>query len=133
MILNVLELEFFLILRVCIVTRDNPKKITPRIKIFWKKMKLFHEFTFQVIVITSWVFSIIFNIPKFLVRTFDNQKNHCVQTWPKKWMIKAYSLAWLFLVVVSVGIMIVLYSKVVYTLWCKPNDGNPLNYQQRVS
>ena len=29
--------------------------------------------------------------------------------------------------------MIVLYSKVVYTLWYKPNDGNPLNYQQRVS
>ncbi|XP_027038299.1 pyroglutamylated RF-amide peptide receptor-like [Pocillopora damicornis] len=92
--------------------------------------KLTHR-KLKVIVITSWVFSIIFNIPKFLVRTFDNQKNHCVQTWPKKWMIKAYSLAWLFLVVVSVGIMIVLYSKVVYTLWCKPNDGNPLNYQQR--
>ena len=34
MILSVLEFEFFLILRVCMLTRDNPKKITPRIKIF---------------------------------------------------------------------------------------------------
>ena len=109
------------------------KANTPRIKLFSKKMKRFHEFIFQVIVLSSWVFSLIFNTPKFFVRTFDDQKNHCVQTWPKRWMIKAYCLAWLFLIVVSVGIMIVLYSKVVYTLWFTPNDGNPLNYQQRVS
>lgn len=86
---------------------------------------------FKVIVLSSWVFSLIFNSPKFFVRTFDDQKNHCVQSWPKRWMITASCLTWLFLIVVSVGIMIVLYSKVVYTLWYKPNDGNPLNYQQR--
>lgn len=86
---------------------------------------------FKVIVLSSWVFSLIFNSPKFFVRTFNNQKNHCVQSWPKRWMITASCLTWLFLIVVSVGIMIVLYSKVVYTLWYKPNDGNPLNYQQR--
>ena len=56
-----------------------------------------------------------------------------MQSWPEKWMITAYCLAWLFLVVVSVVIMIVLYSQVVYTLWFKPNDENPLNYQQQVS
>lgn len=86
---------------------------------------------FKVIVLSSWVFSLIFNSPKVFVRTFDDQKNHCVQSWPKRWMITASCLTWLFLIVVSVGIMIVLYSKVVYTLWYKPNDGNPLNYQQR--
>lgn len=92
--------------------------------------KLTHR-KLKVIVLSSWVFSIIFNTPKFLVRTFDDKKSHCVQTWPKKWMTTAYCLAWLFLVVFAVGIMIVLYSKVAYTLWCKPDDGNPLNYQQR--
>lgn len=85
----------------------------------------------KVIILSSWVFSIIFNLPKFFVRTFDDEKQHCVQSWAKQWMITAYSLAWLALVLVAVGIMIVLYSKVVYTLWCKADDGNHLNYQQR--
>lgn len=85
----------------------------------------------KVIILSSWVFSIIFNLPKFFVRTFDDEKKHCVQSWAKQWMITAYSLAWLALVLVAVGIMIVLYSKVVYTLWCKADDGNHLNNQQR--
>ena len=94
------------------------------------------HFLFQMIVLFSWVFSVIFNIPLFLVRTFEKEKssNSCVQSWPaEKWMSTVYCLAWLLLVVASVGIMVVLYSKVVCTLWFKRNGDNRSTCQQQVS
>ena len=54
-------------------------------------------------------------------------------SWPETWMSTVNCLAWLVLVAVSVGIMVVLYSKVGYTLWFKRNGDNRLTYQQQVS
>ena len=48
-------------------------------------------------------------------------------------MAMTYSLAWLFLIVLSLVMMVVLYSRVVYTLWFKQDDDNQLTSQQRVS
>ena len=83
------------------------------------------------------MFSAFFNIPLFLARTFDKEKTskNCVQSWPdhEKWMSTAYSLAWLVLVVVSVGIMVVLYSIIVCTLWFECDGNKGINYQQKVS
>ena len=81
------------------------------------------------------MFSAFFNIPLFLARTFDKEKTskNCVQNWPERWMSTAYCLAWLVLVVVSVGIMVVLYSIVACTLWFKRNGNKGINYQQKVS
>ena len=47
-------------------------------------------------------------------------------------MITTYCLAWLLLVIASAVTMIALYSKVVYTLWFKSNENNPLNHKQQV-
>ena len=90
---------------------------------------------FQVILLCSWIFSVIFNIPLFLARTYKREdgKNHCVLSWPKKWMSTANCYAWLFLVVAAVGLMITLYSQVVLPLWLKPKSCVPLSYKQQVS
>ena len=53
--------------------------------------------------------------------------------WPAKWMPKAYNLAWDVTVVLSLALMVGLYSRVVYTLWFKRNNDNQLTYQQKVS
>lgn len=97
-------------------------------KRYWR----FYFIILQIIVLCSWAFSAVFNLPKFLTRTFDEQKNHCIQSWPKTWMITTYCLAWLLLVIASAVTMIALYSKVVYTLWFKSNENNPLNHKQQV-
>ena len=90
---------------------------------------------FQVIIPGSWVFALILNMPDFLVTDIEKIKNEniCVNIWPKDWMAKAKSVTWLVMVVVSLALMIVLYSRVVYNLWLKRNDDNELANQQKVS
>ena len=90
---------------------------------------------FQMIIAGSWVFSLIFNIPLFLVMDIRKKKNrtYCGEIFPERWMAMAYSLAWLFLIVLSLVMMVVLYSRVVYTLWFKQDDDNQPTSQQRVS
>ena len=70
------------------------------------------------------MFSLILNIPLFLVMSFDEQRNTCVYTWPEKWMPKAYDLTWLALVIISLSVMVGLYSRVVYTLWFKRDNNH---------
>ena len=82
---------------------------------------------FQLIVLVSWIFSVAFSIPMFLIATFDNKKQFRVWNWPQKWMSKAYSVAWLLVVVLPLIVMAGLYCNVVSTLWFKP-----LSRQQRV-
>ena len=60
-------------------------------------------------------------------------RTYCGEIFPERWMAMAYSLAWLFLIVLSLVMMVVLYSRVVYTLWLKQDDDNQLTSQQRVS
>ncbi|XP_027038327.1 pyroglutamylated RF-amide peptide receptor-like [Pocillopora damicornis] len=77
------------------------------------------KFKFQVIVLVSWIFSVAFSIPMFLTATFDDKKQFCVWNWPQKWMSKAYSVAWLLVVVLPLIVMAGLYSRVARTLWFK--------------
>ena len=74
-------------------------------------------------------------MPDFLVTDIKKKKsgNFCVNVWPQGWMAKAYTLMWLAVVVASLVVMIVLYSRVVHTLWFKSNDDNQLTNQQKVS
>ena len=92
------------------------------------------NFTFfvQVIIASSWIFSLILNIPLFLVVSFDEESHSCVEIWPENWMPKAYSLIWLALVIISISIMVGLYSRVVYTLWFKRDNNRQLTCQQKV-
>ena len=89
-------------------------------------------FFFQVIILSFWIFSLILKIPLFLVSSFDEERNTCVDNFPKKWMPKAYMLTWVSLVIISLSIMVGLYSGVVYTLWFKRDNNHQFTYQQKV-
>ena len=91
---------------------------------------------FQVIFPGIWVFALILNIPVFLVvdTLKVKSRNFCVYVWPEAWMGKAYSWTLLvFQTLIPLPLMIVLYSRVVYTLWFRGNDDNQLTHQQMVS
>lgn len=89
-----------------------------------------------MIILGIWIFALILNIPLFLVVNTENAKgkNLCVYVWPEDWMGKAYSWTLLvFQTAIPVPLMIVLYSRVVYSLWLKRNHDNQLNHHQKVS
>ena len=93
---------------------------------------IIYTLPFQVIIPCIWIFSMIVNIPEFLVFNFDTENKVCAYFWPEEWMQKAYqSLKWNGMVALALLVMIVLYSIVVYTLWFKHNDDN--TYRRRVS
>lgn len=48
-------------------------------------------------------------------------------------MGKAYNLRWDALAFIPLALMVVLYSRIVHTLWLKRNDNCSINYQQMVS
>jgi hypothetical protein len=65
------------------------------------------------------------NIPSFLIRTYDKEKNFCIDNWPKQqlWLAKAYSTLWFVVAgIVPITVMSVLYSRVVYNLWFKRSE-----------
>ncbi|KAL9958278.1 hypothetical protein ACROYT_G035274 [Oculina patagonica] len=83
----------------------------------------------KVIIPGVWIFSTIFLIPVFL--GLKVKGNFCVDSWPELWMVKAYHLAVDVLVFLPLALMVVLYSRVIYTLWLKRSDDNQLNHQQK--
>ncbi|XP_031566386.1 substance-K receptor-like [Actinia tenebrosa] len=77
------------------------------------------------IVIGSWMFAVVLNIPLFVTVYYDKYINICMEKWPKQhmWLAKAYSTVWfIFAGVIPVAIMFVLYSRVIYSLWFKQNQ-----------
>ena len=85
---------------------------------------------FQGIILGSWIFAFIYNMPYFLVKNVKS--NVCKSMWPEEWMKKAY-FGWLVWIVLTFALMVGLYSRVVYTLWFKQDNDNQLSHQQRVS
>lgn len=88
---------------------------------------------FQVIIPGSWIFSLIFNVPFFLV--VEVKGGYCKNVWVKgqDWMPKAYHLLWSSMVAMAVAMMAGLYSRIVSILWLKRAEENPPAFQQRVS
>ena len=88
---------------------------------------------FQVIIIGSWIFSLIFNTPMFLMIKVEGSA--CVNVWVygEDWITKAYDLVWSAMVGLAVVLMAGLYSRIVYTLWFKRDPENEITFQQRVS
>lgn len=88
---------------------------------------------FQVIILGSWIFSLIINTPMFLMIKVEG--NVCVNNWVygEDWIPKAYDLLWSAMVVVAVALTTGMYSRIVYRLWFKRDRDNELTFQQRVS
>ncbi|CAH3137743.1 unnamed protein product, partial [Pocillopora meandrina] len=83
----------------------------------------------RVIIPCAWLFSTLFISPLFFI--IEEEGRSCVRSWPKKWMSKAYNFAWSTLVFVSLLVMIVLYSRVIYALCSNTIDGNKATRQQQ--
>ena len=90
-----------------------------------------YAFLFQVIIPGSWIFSLIFNMPSFLV--YNVKDNACVWMSGEEWMEKTFFLSWSAIVFVAMAMMAGLYSRIVYTLWFKRDHDNQHTFQQRVS
>ena len=87
----------------------------------------------QVIITCTWILGVIFNIPSFIYRRYNEEKKYCINTWPSEWVGKAYSLSWLLLAVLSTSLMAVLYFRVAYTMWFKKEEHpRESNLQRRV-
>ena len=87
----------------------------------------------QVIITCTWILGVIFNIPSFIYRRYNENKKYCINTWPSVWVGKAYSLSWLLLAVLSASLMAVLYFRVAYTMWFKKEEHRrESNLRQRV-
>ena len=77
----------------------------------------------QVIIPVIWISTLIINTPFFLTSYFSKEDNFCMEHWPDEWMAKAYSLTWFVLLgALPMLIMMVLYSRVVYSLWIKDEE-----------
>ncbi|XP_078372989.1 QRFP-like peptide receptor [Oculina patagonica] len=86
----------------------------------------------KVILSCCWIFSVALNMPLFLVSTFDESIGDCKWDWPESWMGGAYDTAWLVLLaIIPLIVMTGLYSRVVYMLWFKRNDGHELAFPQK--
>ena len=88
-----------------------------------------------MIISVTWICAIILNLPLMIMKDVIETRsgNSCVTNWPDDWMGMAYSVAWFVGVVIPLVVMIVLYSRVVYALWFKGNDGKQLTQQKKVS
>ncbi|KAL9975314.1 hypothetical protein ACROYT_G012467 [Oculina patagonica] len=81
----------------------------------------------KVTILGSWIFSLIFCMPAFLIRNV--KRNICEIG--KGRLSTAYHWMWFVLVIPSLSLMVGFYSRVVYTLWFKRNDDNQLSNHQR--
>lgn len=84
----------------------------------------------KFIIPACWLFSLIWNLPLFLVVQYNEDSDFCHEVWPRRWYLKAYSMSWLLVIgLLPVSIMTFLYSRVVYKLWVRGE--RPVNITQR--
>jgi len=75
----------------------------------------------KVMIPGVWMLSLFINIPPFLIWHFDEERDSCVYIYPEEWMAVGYNLLWDALALFPLILMVVSYSRVVYTLWFKRN------------
>ena len=74
----------------------------------------------RVLVLSSWVFAGLLNLPLFFIMSYDDRSNFCIENWPNALLPKIYGIIWFSVVgAIPIAIMAVLYSKVIYHLWVK--------------
>ena len=87
------------------------------------------------IVITSWLYAILFNLPLFFVIRYDRDGvTSCPEHWSDKQLAKAYTIACFFVFgAIPMGAMAFLYLKVLCNLWKSGNrDDLEVTEQARI-
>lgn len=85
----------------------------------------------QLMIPSIWTFSLILILLLLLVTSFIEGKTSCVDIWLEQWMPKYKLLAWVALVLITLSVMVGLYSRVIYTLWLKRDTDHRLTFQQK--
>ena len=84
----------------------------------------------KLIIPACWLFSLMWNLPIFLVVKYNDELNYCYEEWPSQWYMKAYSMGWFIVIgILPLSIMTGLYGRVVYTLWVSGHQ--PVEVRQR--
>lgn len=82
----------------------------------------------RVLVLSSWAFACLLNLPLFFIMSYDGGSNFCIENWPNPLLPKLYGIIWFSVVgALPIIFMAVLYSKVVYHLWIKRSIALRLN------
>lgn len=74
----------------------------------------------RALVLSSWTFACLLNLPLFFIMSYDSEDNFCIETWPDPLLPKLYGIIWFCVVgALPIFFMAVVYSKVVYQLWMR--------------
>jgi len=75
------------------------------------------------IIPACWMFAVIWNLPLFVLVKYDQAIDFCYEDWPAGWYMNAYSLGWLIVFgIITLSIMVFLYTRVVIKLWVKTSQ-----------
>lgn len=67
---------------------------------------------------SCWIFTILLNLPLFLVMKYDESQDFCVENWPENFLPRAYGILWLLYGgALPIPIMGYLYIRIVRALW----------------
>ena len=80
-----------------------------------------------------WVLAVLWNMPLFMYARYDPISEFCLFQWPTANFVKYHSsLAAIVCGVLPIGIMIYLYSKLVYKLWFRPTTTSTMAQQNKL-
>ena len=84
----------------------------------------------KFIIPACWLFSILWNLPVYVLVKYNEDLDFCLEDWPSGWYLNAYSLGWLIVVgILPLSVMTLLYSRVVFKLWV--TSSQPVEQSQR--
>ena len=77
----------------------------------------------KVLVPACWVIAIVLTLPTFTISSYDDDFKTCRVNFPDHWQYVSFTLLWLIVTyIVPVGVMSVLYARVIHSLWFKNNS-----------
>ena len=77
----------------------------------------------KVLVPACWVLAIVLTLPTFTISSYDDHFETCGENFPDHWQYVSFTLLWLIVTyIVPVGVMSVLYARVIHTLWFKTSS-----------
>jgi hypothetical protein len=84
---------------------------------------------------SCWVFTILLNLPLFLVMKYDETKDFCVERWPENFLPKAYGILWLLYGgLLPIPIMAFLYIRIIRALWfARPRSSSTSSQSNHLS
>ena len=80
----------------------------------------------KFIIVVCWTYAILWNIPTFSVRRYDDKTGRCFLPWPSPHLGRARAVIWVVTTaVVPVIIMGYIYIQIVRKLWATAQPGSP--------